>query len=446
MDFRKLGLAEPIVRAVMAEGYTIATPIQLQAIPHVLEGSDVLGCAQTGTGKTAAFALPILHRLTHRGNPPRGHGRRIRVLVLSPTRELASQIGESFQTYGRHTALRSTMVYGGVGQRPQVKALQNGIDILIATPGRLLDLINQGFIDLRAVEILVLDEADRMLDMGFLPDVRRIIGKLPRERQTLFFSATMPDQIAQLADDILDDPVRVQIAPVKTTTDLIAQSVYFVPKQHKSRLLVDFLLRDEVTRAIVFTRTKHGADRVAKHLSQHGICAEAIHGNKSQNARQRALASFKASRTQVLVATDLAARGIDVDGVSHVLNFEMPVEAETYVHRIGRTGRAGAAGVAVSFCDHDERRHLMAIERLIRKRLTVETDMPRDEGPAEPVARPKLAVQTVRRDDAARSRSAAKRPGISTADRPTTAHNGHRRPKQRIRKSHARPHTSRLGR
>ncbi|MBI1899914.1 MAG: DEAD/DEAH box helicase [Planctomycetia bacterium] len=376
MSFHAFGLSEPILRAVVAEGYTTPTPIQSQAIPHVLAGRDLLGCAQTGTGKTAAFALPILHRLTDRGNPPKGAGRRIRVLVLTPTRELAAQIAESFRAYGRNTALRQAVVFGGVGQNPQVRALKHGIDILVATPGRLLDLINQGYVDFRAVETFVLDEADRMLDMGFLPDVRRIIARLPEKRQTLFFSATMPPAIEQLAGAILRDPVRVRIAPVQATTELIEQSVCFVPKHHKPQLLAKLLAKKPVTRAIVFTRTKRGADRVARHLNQSGIRAEAMHGNKSQSARERTFASFKSSRPPILVATDLAARGIDVDGISHIFNFDLPHEPETYVHRIGRTGRAGATGTAISFCDHEERPLLKDIERLIRRTLDVDQDHP----------------------------------------------------------------------
>lgn len=372
MTFERLGLAAPLLRAVSSQGYTSPTPIQSQAIPHVLAGSDVLGCAQTGTGKTAAFALPILHRLTQAGPPQRERGRRIRVLVLSPTRELAAQIADSFRVYGRDTGLRHTVVFGGVSQRPQVNDLQRGVDILVATPGRLVDLMNQGFVDLSAVEVFVLDEADRMLDMGFLPDLRRVQARLPRQRQTLFFSATMPEAIRDLADSLLRNPARIHIAPVQATTALIAESVCFVPKQQKPQLLADLLATGAVARALVFTRTKHGADRVAKQLNKVGIRAEAMHGNKSQASRQRTLAGFKSKRPPVLVATDVAARGIDVEGVSHVFNYDLPHEPEMYVHRIGRTGRAGASGIAVSFCDHEERKLLQAIERLIRRKLIVE--------------------------------------------------------------------------
>ncbi len=372
MTFRALGLAEPLLRAVDGEGYTTPTPIQSKAIPHVLSARDLLGCAQTGTGKTAAFALPILHRLLQARRSPHGRVRPIRVLVLSPTRELASQIGDSFRAYGCHTALRQAVIFGGVGQSPQTRALQQGIDVLVATPGRLLDLMNQGFVNLSAVEIFVLDEADRMLDMGFMPDVRRIIAKVPSQRQTLLFSATMPDGIAQLANSILRDPVRIRIAPVKATTELIRQSVFFVPRQHKIQLLGEYLSSRAVDRALVFTRTKRGADRVARQLNRAGIAADSLHGDKSQSARQRALTDFKANRTGVLVATDIAARGIDVDGISHVVNFDLPREPETYVHRIGRTGRAGATGVAVSLCDHEERDFLRAIERLTARAIPVE--------------------------------------------------------------------------
>jgi ATP-dependent RNA helicase RhlE len=372
MNFEQLGLAEPILRAVAAAGYTTPSPIQAQAIPHVLAGRDLLGCAQTGTGKTAAFALPIIHRLTHRGNPRRGTGRRIRTLVLSPTRELALQIAESFQTYAAGTSLRQTAVVGGVNQNPQTRALKNGVDILVATPGRLLDLMEQGFIDLASVEVLVLDEADRMLDMGFLPDVRRVLRQVPKERQTLLFSATMPPEIQSLADAILRDPVRVRVAPVKSTSDLIEQSVYNVHRHHKAQLLAHLLGIWPIQRALVFTRTKHGADRLVRQLRASSIRAEAIHGNKSQSARQRTLANFKSSRTHILIATDIAARGIDVEGISHVLNYDIPDQPETYVHRIGRTGRAGASGRAVSFCDGQERKSLQAIERLIRQTLVIE--------------------------------------------------------------------------
>jgi ATP-dependent RNA helicase RhlE len=371
-----MGLVEPIVRAVSAAGYTTPTPIQAQAIPVVISGCDLLGVAQTGTGKTAAFALPIIQRLVQHGNPAKGSGRRIRVLVLSPTRELAAQIGQSFSTYGQHTALRNTVIFGGVNQYHQVRALQYGVDILVATPGRLMDLKSQGYIDLNHLQILVLDEADRMLDMGFLPTVKKIVASLPRERQTLFFSATMPPEIRELSRSILRDPASVEVAPVATTAERINQSVYHVEKPEKIRLLRHLLKHQTVTRALVFTRTKHGADKLARQLHQPGFVAEAIHGNRSQSQRERALANFKRGRTSVLVATDIAARGLDVDGISHVFNYDLPREPDNYVHRIGRTARAGASGNAISFCSRDERSQLKSIERLIRQTIEVRSDGP----------------------------------------------------------------------
>ena len=375
MRFDNLGLAEPLLRAIAAEGYTSPTPIQIKAIPHVLAGRDLLGCAQTGTGKTAAFALPILHRLHHRGG---GHPRvrPIQVLVLSPTRELASQIGESFRTYGSNTSLRSVMIYGGVNLRRQIDALHNGTDILVATPGRLLDLMNQGYVDLSAVGVLVLDEADRMLDMGFIHDIRKIVAKVPRTRQTLFFSATMPPDIRKLADTILNKPVSVQVAPESAAADNVEQSVYHLAHKNKPALLAHLLRDTRYKRSLVFTRTKSGANRVVRNLSHAGIASEAVHGNKSQNARERAIENFKTSRTHVLVATDIAARGLDIDDISHVVNYDLPNVPETYVHRIGRTARAGASGVAVSFCIPEERAHLKAIEQLIRKTIAVNHQHP----------------------------------------------------------------------
>lgn len=375
LTFSELGLAEPILRAVASEGYEIPTPIQAQAIPLVVKGHDLFGCAQTGTGKTAAFALPILHRL-HAARPAQGQGRRIRTLVLSPTRELAAQIAESFCAYGRNTPLRNAVIFGGVNQNPQVKALRNGIDILVATPGRLLDLMNQGHVDLRAVEIFVLDEADRMLDLGFFPDIRKIVARLSTERQTLLFSATMPADIRQLAQSILREPVNVHVAPVSSAAERIEQGVYHVPKRNKPALLRHILKGQPAARSLVFTRTKRGADKVVRELLKSGIRAAAIHGDKSQAQRERALDSFRSSRLPVLVATDIAARGIDVDGVSHVFNYDVPNVAETYVHRIGRTARAGASGIALSFCDPEERGDLKAIERLIRRTLVVRSDHP----------------------------------------------------------------------
>ena len=373
MQFEDLTLDDDLVRAVRAAGYTVPTPIQARAIPHVLEGRDVLGCAQTGTGKTAAFALPILQRLG-RVPPPRGQ-RPVRVLVLSPTRELAAQIGDFFASYGRHTSLTATVIFGGVGQEAQTRALRQGVDILVATPGRLLDLMGQGFVRMDRLEVLVLDEADRMLDMGFIHDVRRIIAALPRQRQTLFFSATLPRDIQDLARDILRDPVRVEVTPAATTLETTRQEVYLVEKPDKRALLAHLLEDPAITRALVFTRTKHGADRLVRYLGRHGQ-AEAIHGNKSQNARERALANFKRGTTRALIATDIAARGLDVDAVSHVINFDLPNEPEVYVHRIGRTGRAGASGIALSFCDLDEREYLADIERLIRMPLAVVAEHP----------------------------------------------------------------------
>jgi ATP-dependent RNA helicase RhlE len=376
MSFVELGLCEPLLRALSSEGYQSPTPIQREAIPHLLSGSDLLGCAQTGTGKTAAFALPLLHRMAQRPPAVRSRGRVIRALVLSPTRELASQIGESFQTYGQHLSHRSTTIFGGVSQVPQVRHLQRGVDTLIATPGRLRDLMEQGYVDLSHVETFILDEADRMLDLGFLPDVRRVIRTLPTRRQNVVFSATIPTGVEPLLREVLREPVQVRIAPVRATTELIEQSVYHVAQKQKLDLLVELLGDPQVARAIVFTRTKHGADRVTRNLSRAGLRAEAIHGNKSQSARQKTLLQFRSNRIQVLVATDLASRGIDVDGVSHVVNFELPQDPETYVHRIGRTGRAGATGTAISLCDVEERSQLRAIEREVRQKLRVVTELP----------------------------------------------------------------------
>jgi ATP-dependent RNA helicase RhlE len=369
MQFQQLGLIPPIAQAVAAQGYETPTPIQARAIPHVLAGRDLLGLAQTGTGKTAAFALPILQRLAHIA-PGRGH-RHIRCLVLTPTRELAAQIGESFATYGAHLPLRTTVIFGGVGEHPQKQALKNGIDILVATPGRLLDLAGQGFVDLRALEVFVLDEADRMLDMGFIHDVKRVIGMLPSRRQTLFFSATMPREAQDLADRLLHQPETVAVVPPSTTAERVEQEVYFVEKADKRSLLVDVLRDRAMTRVLVFSRTKHGANRIAEHLEKHGVGAAAIHGNKSQNARERALADFKGGRTRVLVATDIAARGIDIDDVTHVVNFDVPEVPETYVHRIGRTARAGASGMAMTFVEVDERGDWRNIVKLTKQDIPV---------------------------------------------------------------------------
>jgi len=369
--FADLGLAEPLLRAVTAEGYTTPTPIQAQAVPPLLDGRDVQGIAQTGTGKTAAFTLPLLQRLA--AAPRRATPRAPRVLVLTPTRELAGQVADSFATYGRHVAFRQTTVTGGVPQRPQVKALTRGVEVLIATPGRLLDLMNQGHLRLDAVEALVLDEADRMLDMGFVHDIRKIAALCPAERQTVMFSATMAAPVRKLAGSLLSDPVRVEVAPRATTAERIDQRVAFVARDNKRLLLQDMLGGGEVSRALIFTRTKHGADKLSDHLRRAGISADALHGNKSQKQRERTLESFRRGRVRMLVATDVAARGLDVDGISHVINFELPQETESYVHRIGRTARAGAAGTAVTFCDRDEVAQLRAIEAAIRQPLPVET-------------------------------------------------------------------------
>ncbi|MDX1423839.1 MAG: DEAD/DEAH box helicase [Kiloniellales bacterium] len=373
-DFSAFGLAEPIQRALRARNHLVPTPIQARAIPALLAGRDMLGIAQTGTGKTAAFALPILHHLAGKpaGKGPRGP----RALILAPTRELAIQIADEFAQYGRALDLSQTVIIGGVGQHPQVKALARGVDILIATPGRLLDLLSQRRVRLDAVEVLVLDEADRMLDMGFVRDVRKIVAALPKARQSLLFSATMPGEVARLAGDMLREPLRVEVTPQSTPIERIEQSVYHVAAAAKEALLARVLGDPALSRVIVFARTKHRANRVAARLDKAGVAAEAIHGNKSQGARQRALARFRDGDVRVLVATDIAARGIDVDRVSHVINFELPNEPESYVHRIGRTARAGADGAALSFCDPAERAYLRDIERLIRRRLTVIGETP----------------------------------------------------------------------
>jgi ATP-dependent RNA helicase RhlE len=373
-SFASLGLIDPLQRAVATPRYEIPTPIQEQAIPHLLAGKDVLGCAQTGTGKTAAFALPILDRLARTARRPGLRGPR--ALILTPTRELAIQIAEGFTTYGRHVAPKCAVIFGGVGQQPQVDALRRGVDVIVATPGRLIDLMGQGHAKFEGVEMLVLDEADRMLDMGFIEPIRRIIEALPRKRQNLMFSATMPDEITKLANKILVDPVKVAVTPVATTADNVTQWVLHVDRGNKRALLTEVLRDPAMSRVLVFTRTKHGANRVAEQLDRGGIDAAAIHGNKSQGARQKALDAFKTGRVRVLVATDIAARGIDVNGITHVINFELPDEPESYVHRIGRTARAGASGVALSFCDADERSSLRAIERLTRMPVQVVENHP----------------------------------------------------------------------
>lgn len=370
MTFQELQIIDPILRALETEGYSTPTPIQQEAIPVILSGRDVLGCAQTGTGKTAAFSIPILQKFY---NSHATH-RHVKALVLTPTRELAIQIGESFAAYGKHTGLRHTVIFGGVGQQPQTAALGRGVDILIATPGRLLDLISQGFISLRDLEFFVLDEADRMLDMGFIHDIKKVIKLLPPKRQTLFFSATMPTEISGLANSILTNPVRIEVTPVSSTVDMIDQKLYHVDQKLKPQLLVSLLEDPAMESVLVFSRTKHGADKIAKILCKEGIKSEAIHGNKSQNARQRALANFKDRTCRVLIATDIAARGIDVDGLSHVINFDLPNVPETYVHRIGRTGRAGMSGIAIAFCNAEELPLLKDIEKLIKKRILVIED------------------------------------------------------------------------
>ncbi len=375
MEFKELNVMGPIMKALEIQQYKNPTPIQEQAIPPVLEGKDLLGCAQTGTGKTAAFAIPTLQLLS-KEKLVFGQKRQIRSLILTPTRELAMQIFESFNTYGRFTGLRSCVIFGGVSQVRQVEILKNGVDILVATPGRLNDLINQNLVNLQYIKIFVLDEADRMLDMGFIADIKKIIAKIPVKRQTLFFSATMPPEISAMANSLLHDPVKITVTPISSTVDVIDQSVYFVDKDNKRKLLLDILKDRSIESALVFTRTKHGADRVALELTKNNIKAQAIHGNKSQNARQLALSNFKKRETRVLVATDIAARGIDIDELSHVFNFDLPEVPETYVHRIGRTGRAGLSGTAISFCDFEEKEKLAGIEKLIGKHVPQIKDHP----------------------------------------------------------------------
>jgi ATP-dependent RNA helicase RhlE len=374
--FDQLNLVEPILRALKAEGYTTPTPIQQQAIPILLQGKDLLGCAQTGTGKTAAFAIPILQLLYKQEQKSPSKRRRIKALILTPTRELAIQIEESFNAYGKHTGLKTTVIFGGVSQHSQVDRLNRGIDILIATPGRLLDLMQQGFVHLNELQFFVLDEADRMLDMGFVNDVKKVIAKLPHKRHSLFFSATMPPIIQSLADSILHQPSKIEVTPVSSTADTIVQSLYYVSKTDKKRLLIHLLQTEKINSVLVFTRTKHGADRVVKDLDKAGIKAAAIHGNKSQNARQAALSDFKTGKIKVLLATDIASRGIDIDALSHVINFELPNIPETYVHRIGRTGRAGFNGIAFSFCDEEEFGELKDIQKLIGKQIPVNESHP----------------------------------------------------------------------
>jgi len=377
MKFENLDLTEPILKAIRDKGYETPTPIQTQSIPPLLNRRDILGIAQTGTGKTAAFAIPILQILQKQKHKFGKQNRKIKALIVTPTRELAIQIDESFKDYGKYLQhLKHTVIFGGVKQFHQVKVLKRGVDILIATPGRLLDLMNQGIVNLKDIKIFTLDEADRMLDMGFLPDIKRLIAKLPEKKQSLFFSATMPPEIASLTKKLLHDPVRVEVAPTSSTAEKIEQKIYNVDKNNKSKLLIHVLKNPEIKSALVFTRTKYGADKVARIVNKAGIKAEAIHGNKNQNARQRALKSFKNKNARILVATDIAARGIDINELSHVINYEIPNVPEDYVHRIGRTGRAGAEGIALSFCSWDEKGHIRKVERLIKKDIPVESEHP----------------------------------------------------------------------
>ena len=425
MQFSQLGLHEAVLRAAASEEYTTATPIQAQAIPEVLKKHDVLGCAQTGTGKTAAFAMPIL---THLANDTKERARRPRCLVLTPTRELASQIQQSFRTYGQFLPLKHGVIFGGVNQTPQVQMLRNGLDVVIATPGRLLDLYQQRHVDLSGIEIFVLDEADRMLDMGFITDIRKIVAHIPKARQTLLFSATMPQEIRRLADSILHKPVSIAVNPVASTVDRIEQSVYMVEKPRKPQLLAHLIKELPMYRTIVFTRTKHGADKVVRSLKTFGIESEAIHGNKTQNARKRALDRFATNKIPVLVATDIASRGIDIDGITHVVNFDLTHEPESYVHRIGRTGRAGASGAAISFCDREERGNLRGIEKLIKRVITIK------DNPIEGTPMPPREAQA--HDDGPRRGNGGGRQG----GRPG---NGRGAPEIDPRRgSHATPHTN----
>lgn len=389
MKFRDLQIIEPIQKALKEQGYDQPTPIQEQSIPILLAGKDLLGCAQTGTGKTAAFAIPILQHLSD-SHDPDNQSRTIKSLVITPTRELAIQIADSFTTYGQYTDIKNTVIYGGVKQQKQVKRLKAGVDILVATPGRLLDLMNQGFVSLKDVEYFVLDEADQMLDMGFIHDIKKVIARLPKKRQSLFFSATMPAAIVNLSKSILGNPERVTITPEKATAEKVEQHLFYVSNGNKIKLLINLLQTDLITSSIVFSRTKHGANKIVKQLLNAEISAEAIHGNKSQPARQRALENFKDGTTRILVATDIAARGIDVDDVSHVINYHLPNIPETYVHRIGRTGRANASGIALSFCAVDERPFLRDIEKLINQQIEVISEHPYpddSEEPAKPVSK-----------------------------------------------------------
>ncbi len=373
LNFDNLGLSEGILLAIKTKGYSTPTPIQVQAIPHLIQGRDLLGIAQTGTGKTAAFALPLIDRLTK--NRVKARPARVRALILTPTRELAAQILASINIYAKNAKLSNAVVFGGVSERPQIMAMSRGVDILVATPGRLLDLMEQGHVRFEQLEVFILDEADRMLDMGFITDVKRVIRQLPAKRQTLLFSATMPQDIASLASTMLYQPVRVEVTPQSTTVEKVEQKVAMVEKGNRLMLLRNIVRQNSKGSVLVFTRTKHGADRVVRHLEREKVVAMAIHGNKSQNARERALQSFRSGKIQVLVATDIAARGIDVPGVGHVINYDLPEDPESYVHRIGRTARAGLGGVAISFCDNSELHLLRAVERLIKRKVPVDTSL-----------------------------------------------------------------------
>ncbi len=399
MTFDELGLSEALLKALKKEAYTTPTPIQAQSIPLILDGKDVLGCAQTGTGKTAAFSLPILQLLAK--NPPiQGKKRHIRALILTPTRELALQIKESIDTYGVYTPMKNQVIFGGVSQLHQTNDLARGTDILVATPGRLLDLMGQGFVNLQHIEIFVLDEADRMLDMGFVHDVKKVLAKLPTQRQSLFFSATMATEIISLANTILKNPSQVEVTPVSSTAQTVKQAIYFVDKDNKRKLLVHLLQDSAIKSLLVFTKTKHGANRLVTDLEKNGITADAIHANKSQTARVRALSNFKAKTLRVLIATDIASRGIDVDDLTHVINYELPNIPESYVHRIGRTGRAGASGIAISFCDSDEREYLRDIQKIIAMQIPTVHDHPYESDDNEPIAYPSVRMMNVARKTA----------------------------------------------
>ena len=427
MTFEQLGLSAPLLRGLADAGHETPTPIQTESIPHVLQGRDVLAIAQTGSGKTAAFALPILQRLDKPGG-------RIRCLVLTPTRELAAQVAERFSAYGRHLRLKHAVIFGGVGQQPQVDALRRGVDVLVATPGRLVDLMGQRLVSLDAVEVLVLDESDRMLDLGFAREVMRIIDALPRRRQNLLFSATLMPEVKSLIDRLLVNPVKVEVTPASTAVERVDQKVYFVDRPRKKDLLVHLLADAGITRAVVFTRTKNGANRLGRHLEGARIAAEVIHGNKSQNARERALGAFKTGTTRVLIATDVAARGIDVDRVSHVINFDLPNVPETYVHRIGRTARAGQSGVAISLCDAEERAYLRSIEKTIRLTLPVCDDHPFPAGRAHASAHPPEPREAHARNGGPRG------PAQKTAPRRDAhGHDGQRRNAPQAKRRHGRP-------